>query len=422
MRIKFYLKIPQSETETAIFCRVSFDAKQVKAYTGLSIIPKYWNPKTHRAKNTPTFREGSSLNVRLDKIQSMINKIWLDYQNEQDAKPSFATFRHLIDVALGRTKQEKLNLFEYFSDFIDRTKKGQRVAKGRVISASKAKHYATTLNKLKEFAETWSKRLDFDSIDLDFYQDFTGWLRSAGYAENNVGIHIQNLKAVLNEATERNVNKNLSFRSKLFTKTSEEVDNIVLTESELQELQKLDLSDSPHLGNVRDLFLIGCYTGLRYSDFSRLKPEDITGGFIEIKQQKTGNSVAIPVHPVVAAVLKKYKGKLPEAISNQKTNDYLKEVCKLVKCLDVPASKTRTQGGMKVTTNYRKWQIVTTHTARRTFATNAYLQKIQTLTIMAVTGHKTEKAFLKYIKVTPKEHARIMADVWARRSKLKITK
>ncbi|MGH2612096.1 MAG: site-specific integrase, partial [Rhabdochlamydiaceae bacterium] len=104
----------------------------------------------------------------------------------------------------------------------------------------------------------------------------------------------------------------------------------------------------------------------------------------------------------------------PESISNQKTNEGLKEICQRVSSLQVSASKTRTQGGMKLTTNYQKWQIVSTHTGRRTFATNAYLQGVPTVTIMAVTGHKTEKAFLKYIKVTPKEHAKIMAGIWAK--------
>lgn len=426
MKVQFYLARPTVKNEkgkavinpsdTGIVANVHIGGKMMRIGTGVSATPKYWNHKAHRAKITPSYSPGSEINTRLDKIKGEIEKCYYGYLNANDAEPSPTVFRKLIDEVLGRAKEKKLNFYEYFQDFIDRTKAGQRqTARGIIVNPSKAKMYSTTYNKLQNF----NPKLDFDNIDLDFYQDFVTWLRKKGYAENNVGGHIQRVKAVLNEATERGINTNLAFRSKRFITVSEEVDNIALTETELQELEQLDLSGSPHLDRVRDLFVIGCHTGLRYSDYSRLSPNNIKDGFIEIKQQKTGNPVAIPVHPVVKSIIDKYGGNLPESISNQKTNDYLKDVCKQVKSLHQPASKTRTQGGMKTTVNYQKWEIISSHTARRTFATLAYLQGVPTVTIMAITGHRTEKAFLKYIKVTPKEHAKIMAGIWAKQ-KMKI--
>jgi integrase len=328
-------------------------------------------------------------------------------------------FHKLIDESLGRSRQIKLSFYEYFQDFINRTAAGQRITvKGVIISPTKAKMYGTTYNKLKDF----NPRLDFDGIDLDFYNDFTAWLRKKGFAENNVGGHIQRVKAVLNEATEKGVNTNLAFRSKRFITVSEEVDNIALTEKELKDILTLDLSAKPGHERVRDLFIVGCHTGLRFGDGGHLTADNIKGGFIEVRQAKTGDPVAIPIHPVVKTIIAKYNGNLPAAISNQKTNEYLKEICQQVECLQQPASKTRTKGGVKVTVSYERWQIVSSHTARRSFATNAYLQGIPTVTIMAITGHKTEKSFLKYIKVTPREHAKIMAAHWANRSKLKVAK
>lgn len=416
MKVKFYLTRPEAENETAIFARVTHSNKILKTYTGISVIPKYWNRKTHRVRQSPSYRQGSSINTRLDTIKGTIEKCYNDYLNDHNAEPSPATFKKLIDEALGRSKDVKLNFFEYFNDFIERTKSGQRqTAKGILISPTKYRTYRTTLNRLKEFRSN----IDFDTIDIEFYNGFITWLRKQGYAENYVGGHIKNLKSVLSEATERGQNTNLSFRAKSFTKPSEEVENIALTESELKELQLLDLSDILHLDRVRDMFLIGCYTGLRYSDFSRLTPANLLTGYIEIKQSKTGKPVAIPIHPVVKSIIEKYNGNLPTEISNQKMNDYLKEVCQRVPSLLEMTAKTGTKGGMKLTTNYQKWQIIGTHTGRRTFATNAYLQGVPTVTIMAVTGHKTEKAFLKYIKVTPKEHAKIMAAIW-NKNKMKI--
>lgn len=411
MRVQFYPARPESKNETAIVANINNRDTQIRIGTGISIDTKYWNHKSHRAKNTPAFREGSAINTRLDKIQSEIKKCFYDYVNDNNAEPSPATFRKLIDEALGRSKEKKLNFYEYFQDFIERTKAGQRqTAKGQIISPTKYRTYRTTLNRLKEFRSN----IDFDTINLDFYNDFITWLRKQGFAENYIGGHIKNLKSVLNEATEAGQNTNLAYKSKRFTKPSEEVENIALTESELLELQSLNLSEVPHLDRVRDMFLIGCYTGLRYADFSRLTPANLQSGYIEIEQSKTGKPVAIPVHSVVKSIIDKYNGNLPTAISNQKMNEYLKEVCRKVPSLCEMTTKTGTKGGMKVTANYQKWQIIGTHTGRRTFATNAYLQGVPTVTIMAVTGHKTEKAFLKYLKVTPKEHAKIMAAIWSK--------
>jgi integrase len=117
----------------------------------------------------------------------------------------------------------------------------------------------------------------------------------------------------------------------------------------------------------------------------------------------------------------KHNGKLPRAISNQKANEYLKELGQIKpKGHDKPVlndsiSKTITKGGVKVITNYQKWELLSTHTARRTFATNEYLAGTPAVTIMQVTGHKTEKAFLRYIRLTPREHAKLLQMHWQNR-------
>jgi integrase len=415
MRVKFYLTRPDADAETAIFARVSYAGRQMKVYTGISVLPKHWNKKLHKARQGPSYRPGSSINTRLDKIAVEIESLYYDHLKRHGVEPSHAELGKQIDAALGKSSKGVIaDLLGYFEDFIRRTDEGQRRdAKGRIIKPSKA--YKVTLNNLRAF----NGRLDFDTIDLDFYHDYLAYLQKKGLSENTIGRDIKNLKAVLNEATENGVNSNLAFRSKRFTKPSEDVESIALSADELRELKELDLPPLSYLDRVRDLFLIGCYTGLRYSDFSRLTADNVKGNFIEIKQQKTGASVAIPVHPIVAQILDKYDGELPEPISNQKTNDYLKEVCQRVPSLCAVVSKTGTKGGVKMTVSYQKWQIITSHTARRSFATNAYLQGVPTITIMAITGHKTEKAFLKYIKVTSKEHAKIMADHWAKQ-KMKI--
>lgn len=270
-----------------------------------------------------------------------------------------------------------------------------------------------------DYQSTIGKKIDFETITVDFHNDYTEYLKALELSTNTIGKDIKIIKAVMNEATERGINTNLQYKSRKFIKPTEETESIYLNKSELMELQSLDLSSNTRLDNVRDLFLIGCYSGLRFSDYSILTNQNIKDGFIEISQIKTGDKIAIPVHPVVKRIFKKYNGKLPRSISNQKSNDYLKEIGKLLPSLSETFTHTITKGGTKIIKSRSKWELLTTHTARRSFATNSYLDGIPTISIMAVTGHKTEKSFLRYIKLTETDHAKIIQKHWNKQNQLK---
>jgi integrase len=159
------------------------------------------------------------------------------------------------------------------------------------------------------------------------------------------------------------------------------------------------------------LFIVGCWTGCRFSDISQITPENVSEGFIHMKQYKTGKRVLIPLHLVVTAILSKYKGKLPEVTTNQQFNRALKNIAEAAEITQM-THKAITKGGVKVSTAYPKFKLVTTHTARRSFATNLYKSGFPSLSIMAITGHNTETSFLKYIKVTPDEHAKKLQLHW----------
>jgi len=429
MEISFYLKRPQAETETSIFARISYEGYQLKYYISEKINPKHWNKAAQKAKQSDKFKEYPEFNQRLKDITSDIGTVYRKYLNDNKGRiPSPDTLKTLLDGELKKKehKQDKIKtLFGFFEELINQTKNGGRLQPitGKPYSPATIQVYNNTLNRLRSFAAKYRRKIDFPSIDIDFYTDFTEYLsKGLKLASNTIGKDIKTLKTVLNEATERGLNSNLQYRSRKFSTTSEKTDSIYLTERELKELENIDLSEKKKLDNVRDLFLIGSYTGLRFSDFSKLTPEHIKDGFIEITQTKTGDPVVIPVHKTVKKILQKHNGNLPPAISNQKTNKYLKELGMLLPCLNDQASKTLTKGGMRLTTNYEKWELLTTHTARRSFATNEYLNGTPTVTIMAITGHKTEKAFLRYIKLTPNEHAKLLRIYWDNRSTLNVAK
>jgi integrase len=232
------------------------------------------------------------------------------------------------------------------------------------------------------------------------------FLINKNYGKNTIGTLIKNLKVFMNEAVDRKVTTNMQFKNRRFKTVEEPTDNIYLTEGDIKRLYELDLTDNNRLEKVRDLFIIGCYTGLRFSDLTKLRRENISrdGSTAKINTIKTGETVIIPLKSYVKAILAKYDGEPPQAISNQKMNEYLKELGQLAD-IDEDILITSTKGGVRATDSYKKWGLITTHTARRSFATNAYLQGVPSISIMKITGHRTEKSFLKYIKISQEDNA-----------------
>ena len=181
----------------------------------------------------------------------------------------------------------------------------------------------------------------------------------------------------------------------------------------VDELKKIEaLNNLPeHLDNVRDWLIISCYTGQRISDFKRFDTDMIRKQndriFIDIKQDKTDKNVSIPLLPIIKDILKKRNGKFPRTISDQRYNGYIKEVCRLAEIDEDTKGKLTTVtdvGNRKEAGIYEKWQLITSHVGRRSFATNFY-GKLPTSYIKDITGHGTEAMLLKYIGKTSKDTA-----------------
>lgn len=420
--INFYLRDDKVTQKTPIILTVSYDGKRVKLPTWESILPTNWNKETQRPKRVKSFPEHPEFKTRLDSLETKVNKILLKFQTENEEKlPTPETLKEIWKKENNKEKVEEvkpLNFSEYFDKFIKDLSTRVSEKSGKPFSKGTIKTYVSLKNVLAEFIKQDSryKKLDFKDFDIEFYDDFKQFLTEKKLmAVNTVGARIKNLKAVLNHAYENEVNTYLNFKKKRFKVTKEQTDAIYLSVEELNIIEQLDLSSKPHLDRVRDIFLIGCWTGVRFSDLKQIRPEtiksDSQGLFIEVIAQKTGNPVVIPILPVVQRILDKYKGSLPRPISNQKMNNHLKEIGQLAG-LNTQESKTITKAGQRITTTKSKFEVMTTHTARRSFCTNNYLAGVSSITIMAISGHKSEKEFLRYIKVTPREHANLIRAFW----------
>jgi Phage integrase SAM-like domain/Phage integrase family/Arm DNA-binding domain len=421
LHVNLYLKKPNLIKETRIFARFYCEGASFKYTTGISIHPQLWDFEKQRVKSSKKVPHHIELNNYLDKLVSQSNKSFWEYKDSHEGEsPSMHELKLLVDRKLKKSSEKKMEFMTFFQKIIDQSMNGIRInpSNGKPIQLNTIKTYTTTINHLKDFQTKYKKHIDFNSIDLFFYNEYTEYLiKELKLSTNTVGKNIQIIKLIMNEAVELGLSKNIAYKSKRFLTIRENSDSIYLEKKELQEIENLDLSREPSLENVRDLFLIGCYTGLRYSDYSTIKPEFIRNGFMQITQTKTGAPVIIPVHDVIIRILNKNNGSLPKSISNQKTNDYLKEIGKKVPALTKEVIKIITKQGIKQRIVHEKWEMITSHTARRSFATNEYLAGTPTLTIMAITGHKTEKSFLRYIKLSSAEHAKLLKGHWEDRKK-----
>ncbi|WP_423148037.1 site-specific integrase [Rubrolithibacter danxiaensis] len=394
--VSFVLKEPTSTKETLVYLLFRFNNQRLKLSTSEKILPKLWNAEKQRAKITKQNEEYFEFNSSLDKWETTIKNIFRKLLND-DKVPTPALLKDEIEKAFNKKPAEKkLEFMDFVAEYINNSPK----------SPNTLRNYKQAQRQLKEFCKQNNGELKFENITLDFYNEFIKFLTLRNYSQNTIGSFVKDIKIFMNEATDRGINMNLEYLNKRFKVLNDTVDTVYLTKDELSLLRALDLSENKRLESVRDLFIVGCYTGLRFSDLAKLDKSNFIkdNTQIKIKTQKTGETVVIPVHPFVKEVFIKYGNSLPKVISNQKMNDYLKEIGKLAE-LKENVIIGSIQGGRKTNESFLKYQLLTTHTARRSFATNAYLADIPSMDIMKITGHRSERSFIKYIRVTQEQNA-----------------
>ncbi len=245
------------------------------------------------------------------------------------------------------------------------------------------------------------KDIPFSAVDYNFYIDFKAFLdNNKGYKPNTTATHLRDLKAVLSEARSRGMHDSDTY--KVIKKRFENVDSVYLSIMEINKLYEYRLSGVKQM--ARDLFVLGCHTAMRYSDYSKLHPLHIHNGKIIYKTQKTDETVIIPAHPRVVEILDKW-GKAPN-VSQTSLNKIIKEICRDMGIFNqlVPIKE-----GKKIE-YIERYNLISTHTARRSGATNMYLSGIPAQSIMKITGHSSESSFMKYLRITKEQNADLLAN------------
>lgn len=426
--VNFYLRDPRANKKTAIMMFFSYKNKRFKVGTIDHIEPKFWDTDNQRAKQNKAFPTHPEFNTALQNKRNAALDVYRKFLNDNSQmQPTPTKLKELITNSLFNEKEVEKpgqpNLIDFTEQFISESETGKRLSdRGTPIQPNTVKIYRTFRKNLREFKTNKKYDLDFENIGLAFFEDYKDFMTfEKKYSTNTLSKHIRILKIIVNEAIERGLTKT-AFTGKRYKAQVEETETVYLNESELDAIFNLDLSEKLRLEKVRDLFIVGAWTGLRFSDFNDISPKNIKKDFIEIKTQKTGKTVIVPIHDYIKKIMEKYDGltnnSLPPPISNQKMNSYLKEVAELAN-INEDITLTFTKAGKKIIKNVPKHSLISSHTARRSFATNMYLADFPAISIMAITGHKTESSFMKYIRVTPKEHAEKLKKHWSKQVMLK---
>lgn len=350
--------------------------------------------------------------------------------------------KNKLEMEEAEMRKKQMTLSRFIDEYINDVKEGNRttLAHGRTFVRGSRFSVANSLGHFKEFMEETGITYDFKDVDMDCYNRYMTWLinrdinpenketvdkdgnkvapkvkkEEIHYSDNTIGGFIRKLKGVLRAADSRGFPVNPAYKSVEFKAQALDVDAIYLTREEIEKMEKVDLSKTENNKSyelARDLFMIGVWTAQRVSDYNNLKPENIkvvNNGdtpitYISIHQQKTGRQVEIPCNAKVRAILEKYPKGLPH-LSDQKINMHIKDIGELAGIDDVVEIKS-SRGG-KVTKEYRKkFELICTHTARRTGATLMYLDGIAIYDIMKVTGHTSVTSLEKYIRADKLEVA-----------------
>lgn len=400
-------KKSKNEVTGYLSLKFFYGTKKLIYSLGENIEVKYWNEKS----GTTIFnkKHGQSYIDINAKIQQY--KLWaLDIYNANHDISIDAFKKELAYLNGSQTRPEAVDiptptLFEFIEQYID-TKRNSASGKRGTW-----KKFITVFNNLKEFAKEKKITLDFDDINWKFREEFLEWMYSPPreFSANNAAKVFEVLKQFMNESLRLEYHNNKRHQENGFGVKREKVQSKVrMTFEELQKLMDEDLSKRPRWERTRDLFIVGCYTGLRFSDWHKISKDNIEEEngekLLEILTEKTKQLVMIPILPELQVILDKYDYVLP-SVSAQEFNRTIKKVAKLV-LKEKTFTRTFNIGGQTRREKSLRCDWISSHCARRSFASNFYELGVEPSGLMQITGHATEKQFFEYIDINKRAEAR----------------
>ena len=362
------------------------NGKQYKKATGLTTKESLWDrtKKTLRAK------------CKDERIWKRLREIDLRAEEKQDEARTEADVLRVMEYAItGEMPAEtslgakKQTFWEYFTEWSERENSQKRQRK-------------LCYNNIARFM---GKDFDWKDVDSAFHFRLVQKMQDAGFGINYQWKMVSQLKTVMNEGRKLKYHSNLDYQD--FKTKREDPDTVYLTADEVERLWNYEPKGELDR-KARDLFLLGVWSCARFSDYSRLSMEMIWDGAIHFTQVKTASSVMIPTSPRLLAILERNGGKAP-ALAQQHLNEWIKKICE--KCgIDTPVEVTTFDGRTHKTTTKKKYEMVSSHTARRTGITLLYMTGIPLQQVMLISGHKDEDSIRHYLRLSKEENVALLKD------------
>ena len=412
MNFTYKLKEPKSDKETLIYFRSYFlnENKNFIYSTGEKIIPEEWdfenrqpndlNGRTKRAENH------RSIKKQLDRYSSFFTEIVNRYKNINEDLT--------LDILRQRFNEEfkkiqsKDDFFRIYDEFIEEK---ENDFSGNAISNSTLKRYKCNKTLLEDFEKKAKHKLSLGKFDEKTFNKFLKFcVENREHSANTVHRNIGLLKTFLLWAFNKKYSFNNSFVN--FKKPPKfRTDEIALNIEQVEEIYAHDFSKNRKFERVRDLFVFGCVTGMRFGNYSTISKNDVQGDFIRVIDLKSkSKNLSIPLNNISKSILEKYEYSLPN-ISNQKMNEYIKEVFKDLKFTD-EIKKTMKYGDQLVEKNSEFYKRISSHTARRSFITIMKNKRVPDKVIMSYTGHTSLEVFNAYYRPSEDDKVSYMNEVF----------
>lgn len=407
--ISFFLQKVYNDTnngERQIRMRVRWNGNIAQFNCGYTVEPKKWDSSSSRCKKNYFNKKGfsySDINKELIRLEDLAQNVFKEFEISEKI-PSEKEFKDAFNLRNGKKvgARKDRTIEEYIREFITEQSTINSWSDGTIYKFH-------TLNKhLHEFKPD-IKITDFNT---DLYIRYIEYLLDVVKMKNTSAIKgWKFLRWFLRWADKSGYLQNkdyIDFVPRLKTVSDKEV--VFLTWDELMRVYALRFPEGKkYLERVRDVFCFQCFTSLRYSDVAKLKREDIEGNIIKVVTKKTGDTIRIELNKYSQTILEKYKGNerpLPVP-TNQRMNIWVKEVCFLAG-IDTPVTAVYYKGSERIEEIHPKYELIGTHTGRRTFICNALTMGIPAATVMEWTGHSDYKAMRPYIKIADQEKAKAM--------------
>lgn len=395
--------------------RVNFASKRIEFTTGYRIDAAKWDADKQRVKNgcsNKLKQSASEINASLLGYYTEIQEIFKKFEVEEimpipeQIKEAFNALHKPIEEEVKPKKSTPNAFYKVFNEFV------RDCGRQNDWTDSTYEKFAAVKNHLMNFRD----ELTFDFFDEKGLNDYVTYLRDVKEMRNStIGKQLSFLKWFLRWAFKKGIHQNNAYDNYKPKLKSTQKKVIFLTWEELNKLREFEIPATKQaLERVRDVFLFQCFTGLRYSDVFNLRRSDIKGDHIEVTTVKTSDSLIIELNNHSKAILDKYKdvafedGKVLPVITNQKMNDYLKELAELAG-IDEPVRQTYYRGNERIDEVTPKYALLGTHAGRRTFICNALALGIPPQVVMKWTGHSDYKAMKPYIDIADDIKANAMS-------------